>query len=112
MEGTPHEGTTTMMTEDKVLCQNPDPAKQGTRIPRWKYDLVSDAIFCALGKRPDGLPFRDLPTCVRSCLTSDDAHRLGSVSWHTTVVKLDLEARGRIERVPGSKPQLLREIGA
>ncbi len=97
-----------MMAEDRVSCQNPDPEKQGTRIPRWKYELVSDAIFSALNKRPEGFPFRDLPTYVRSCLTRDDAEELGSVSWHTTVVKLDLEARGTIERIPGSTPQLLR----
>ena len=101
-----------MMTEDRVLCRNPDPGKQGTRIPRWKYELVSDAIFSALSKRPDGFPFRDLPTYVRSCLTRDDAENLGSVSWHTTVVKLDLEARGRIERIPDSKLQLLRVVSA
>ena len=100
-----------MMTEDRVLCQNPDPEKQGTRIPRWKYELVSDAIFSALSKRPDGFPFRDLPTYVRSCLTRDDAESLGSVSWHTTVVKLALEAEGRIERIPGSKTQILRVAG-
>ena len=97
-----------MTVTDRVLCRNPDPAKQGTRIPRWKYDLVRDAIFRGLDSRPDGFPFRDLPTYVGKCLTRDDMLRLGSVSWHTTVVKLDLEARGEIQRVPGSRPQLLR----
>ncbi len=100
-----------MMAEDRVACQNPDPEKQGTRILRWKYELVTDAIFSALAKRPGGFPFRDLPTYVRSCLTREDAESLGSVSWYTTVVKLDLEARGRIERIPDSKLQLLRVAG-
>jgi len=99
-----------MTVEDRVLCENPDKGKKGTRIPRWKYELVSDAILMALEKKPGGFPFRDLPTYVRSCLTRDDAAKLGSVSWHTTVVKLDLEAKGTIERVPGSKPQLLRRV--
>jgi hypothetical protein len=31
----------------------------------------------------------------------------GSVLWYYTTVKLDLEARGEIRRVPGSKPQLI-----
>ena len=100
------------MVDDRVLCENPDPAKQGTRIPRWKYELVSDAIFRALQKKPNGFPFRDLPTQVRKCLTRDDAAKLGSVSWHTTVVKLDLEAKRKIERIPGSRPQLLRVVSA
>ena len=32
----------------------------------------------------------------------------GSISWYVTTVKLDLEARGLIERVPRSRPQRLR----
>lgn len=99
-----------MTVTDRVLCRNPDPAKKGTRIPRWKYELVRDAIFRALRSRPNGFPFRDLPTYVGKCVTRDDALRLGSVSWHTTVVKLDLEARGEIERIPGSRPQLIRRF--
>jgi hypothetical protein len=97
-----------MTLEERVLCRNPDPAKHGTRIPRWKYELVRDAIFHALDSRPGGFPFRDLPSFVGRTLTADDVHRLGSVSWHTTVVKLDLEAGHEIERVAGSRPQLLR----
>ena len=97
-----------MKPDDRVLCRNPDPAKHGTRIPRWKYELVRDAILHALDSRPEGFPFRDLPSFVGRTLTPDDVHRVGSVSWHTTVVKLELEARGEIERVPGSQPQLLR----
>ncbi len=31
----------------------------------------------------------------------------GSVMWYYTTVKLDLEARGEIRRVPGSRPQLI-----
>jgi len=97
-----------MKPDDRVLCRNPDAHKQGTRIPRWKYELVRDAIFHALDSRPEGFPFRDLPSFVGRMLTPDDVHRLGSVSWHTTVVKLELEAAGSITRVPHSRPQLLR----
>jgi hypothetical protein len=32
----------------------------------------------------------------------------GSISWYATMVKLDLEARGEIERIPGSSPQRIR----
>jgi hypothetical protein len=32
----------------------------------------------------------------------------GSVSWYTTVVKLDLEARKEVLRIPSSVPQRLR----
>ena len=99
-----------MIAEERVLCRNPDPEKKGTRIPRWKYELVRDAILSALRSRPDGFPFRDLPTQVRKRLTGDDARAVGSISWHTTVVKLDLEARGTIERIRQERPQLLRIV--
>jgi hypothetical protein len=32
----------------------------------------------------------------------------GSIGWYTTIVKLDLEARRLIERIPDKKPQHLR----
>jgi len=32
----------------------------------------------------------------------------GSIGWYTPKVKLDLEARGPIERIPDKKPQHLR----
>ena len=99
-----------MIAEERVLCRNPDPEKQGTRIPRWRYELVRDAIVSALQTRPEGFPFRDLPSQVRNRLTGDDARALGSISWHTTVVKLDLEARGSIERIREARPQLLRLV--
>ena len=34
----------------------------------------------------------------------------GSIKWYLETVKLDLEARGVIERVPKTRPQLLRLI--
>jgi hypothetical protein len=34
----------------------------------------------------------------------------GSVSWYVTTVKLDLEARNVIQRVPGTSPQRLRLV--
>jgi hypothetical protein len=97
-----------MIADERVLCRNPDPTKSGTRIPRWKYELIRDAIVSALSTRPKGFPFRDLPTQVQKRLTHDDARAVGSISWHTTVVKLDLEARGTIERIREARPQLLR----
>ena len=36
----------------------------------------------------------------------------GSITWYVTTVKLDLEARGLIERIPRSSPQRLRLVNA
>jgi len=45
---------------------------------------------------------------VEERLAADERANLGSTGWYTTTVKLDLEAKGEIERVPGSTPQRLR----
>jgi len=34
----------------------------------------------------------------------------GSVTWYVTTVKLDLEARGVVKRVPHSRPQLVKLV--
>ena len=34
----------------------------------------------------------------------------GSINWYVTTVKLDLEARGVVERIPGKSPQRLRLV--
>ena len=93
---------------DYVNCQNPTSGKQLTRIDRWKYETVRDAILGILDNYPEGLPFKDLPDLVAAELTDAQIERLGSVNWHVTTVKLHLEATKRIRRVPRSRPQRIR----
>ncbi len=97
--------------EAKVLCQTPTPGKKGTRISKWKYDLIRAAILKAAPDDETGVEFKRLPALVKKHLSEADLQRLGSLSWYTTTVKLDLEVRGEIERIPGSKPQRIRRIG-
>jgi hypothetical protein len=92
--------------EERILTQHPDPEKQGVNISKHKYDLIRRAIVDSI---------RDQMDITFKALTEDVKHRLkgqfeGSVSWYVTTVKLDLEARGVIERIPGSRPQRLRLI--
>lgn len=95
--------------EERILCQTPSPGKQATRIPRWKYDTIRRAIFEAMGSTADGIAFKDLPREVARTLSAEERERLGSVSWYTTVVKLDLEVKGELKRVPGVRPQHLSQ---
>lgn len=94
--------------EDKVTCETPTPGKKPTRIAKWKYDLVRTAILAVVPCDDQGVEFRVLPKLVEGQISADDLKRLGSVSWYTTTVKLDMEVKGVIERVPASKPQRLR----
>ena len=93
--------------DSKVLCRTPTPDKQPKRIDQWKFDAVRTAILDVLKSSPE-LPFQDLPDRVGRALGSDDRANLGSLGWYTTTVKLELEVRGEIERVPDVTPQRLR----
>lgn len=86
------------------MTLHPDPGKQGVRIDRAKYDLVAQAIQDSLGERGE-ITFMELVQIVEVKL---QARLQGSVAWYVTTVKLDLEAREKIARVPGVQPQRLR----
>ncbi len=100
-----------MSAEEKILVETPTPGKQPTRITRWKYDLIRAAILAVVPTDEHGVEFSALPQLVEAQVSAQDLQRLGSVSWYTTTVKLDLEVKGEIERIPGSKPQRLRLTG-
>jgi hypothetical protein len=93
----------------RIQLLHPDPDKSAPRIDLWKYRAVKSAILLALSADPT-VRFSALPDIVRTNLSPDEVEKLGSVSWYTTSVKLDLEARGLLERIPGSRPQALRLI--
>lgn len=97
-----------MPKEEKILVETPTPGKQPTRIDKWKYDLVRDAILSVVPADENGVEFSQLAQSVKAQISADDLERLGSVSWYTTTVKLDMEVNGELERIPGSKPQRLR----
>lgn len=90
---------------ERVECATPTPGKAPTRIPRWKYEALRRAIHkvvCAAGSR--GATLDDLVEKTPAWLSADELADLGSVSWHVTTVKLDLETKGEISRVAGQSP--------
>ena len=97
-----------MTKSKKVVVETPTPGKLPTRIDKWKYDLVHDAILAVVPADENGVEFNQLAQLVEAHLSPADLEKLGSVSWYTTTVKLDMEVKGEIERIPGSKPQRLR----
>jgi len=93
---------------ERVECRTPTPAKAPTRIERWKFDAVRRAILEAVPAAGEGLPLTGLPAAVAERLTADERARLGSVGWYATTVKLELEVRGELRRLPGPPQRLLR----
>lgn len=88
----------------KTVCRTPN-ASGTTRIPTWKFELMREAILAAVGD--DGVAFKDLKPAVAKLITDDDAQTLGSIGWHMTTVKLEMECAGDIRRVEGRSPQYL-----
>ena len=97
------------MSEDGVLCLTPNKPGAGTRIPHWKFDAVRTAILAVL--KENDVTFQDLTAACKNRMMDADLAKLRSLGWHVRTIKLELECRGEIARVPGSKPQLLKLAG-
>ena len=92
------------MDEDKILTLHPEEGKQGVNISRTKYDMIHQAILNAI--RSQGtISFKGLVSLIDYNLRNRFE---GSIPWYVTTVKLDMEARGEIERIPGPGEQKIR----
>lgn len=92
----------------RIQTRHPQRGKSMPRIDARKYAVVRTAVLKVVPKAKTGIPFSELATRVAEKLPGPVRRTLGSVSWYTTTVKLDLEARGEIERISGITPQRIR----
>ena len=99
--------TSSDRSADRMLTLNATGAR-GVNIERDKYEAMKKALLEVITSEREGTPFKGLSKLVKPLLPKLGFPPEASVSWYTTVVKLDLEARGLIERVSGSKPQRVR----
>ena len=90
---------------EKIMTLHPA-GKQGVNIDKTKYDTVRQAIEQTLQAQP-GVTFSQLTDAVGQRVGDSFD---GSVRWYVTSVKLDLEARGVLERIDGRSPQRLRLV--
>ena len=89
--------------KDKIRTLHPE-KKQGVNISKEKYDIIRNAILCVLQRQKE-ITFMNLSRAVEKEV---NGNFVGSVTWYVTTVKLDMEARGEIKRVPSSRPQLVK----
>jgi hypothetical protein len=91
--------------KDMIRTLHPE-KKQGVNINREKYEIIRKAILSILRTQKE-MTFMALSRAVEK-----DVHGKfeGSVTWYVTTVKLDLEARGAVKRVPNSRPQLVQFV--
>ena len=94
------------MASKKIETLHPDPAKTGVNIDHGKYEQIRASIVQILTEE-ERMTFSELGDLVVKDLTGNFD---GSILWYYTTVKLDLEARETIRRVPGSKPQLVELV--
>jgi hypothetical protein len=91
-----------------VQCLHPDPAKSAPMLDRRLYDLTRAAILDAVPTTGRGLLTASLRTEVANRVPPQ-AYATVAVGWCTTLVRLDLQARGLLLRVPTEgMPRLLR----
>ncbi len=88
---------------DKVLIQHPQ-GKHGVSISKARYELVRATILDLLHDYGEISLTELLMRCEQILVGQLE----GAISWYTTRVKLDLESRGEIERVPGASPEKIR----
>ena len=92
-----------MSGEDRIMLKHPA-GKSGVNISMEKYQMMRDAILEILAEEGEQT-FNGLRSRVENRL---NGRFDGSISWYYTSVKLDLEARGMIERIGSRSPQRIR----
>ncbi|MEO1549957.1 MAG: hypothetical protein AAFR93_05940 [Pseudomonadota bacterium] len=84
--------------DDRVLCRTPAaPQGTGTNIPVWKFEAVRSAILAELSRGK--APASALVARVRDRLPAHELGRLGSLGWHVTTIRLEMEVRGEVARL-------------
>jgi uncharacterized protein DUF6958 len=89
--------------KDTIKTLHPE-KKQGVNISKTKYEIIRKEIISVLRTHKE-ITFMNLSRAVEKEVNGSFE---GSVTWYVTAVKLDLEARGVVKRVPHSRPQLVK----
>lgn len=91
------------MSEEKIRTRHPE-GKKGVNILARRYHQIKDYMLEKLSEKGE-LSYKALDEMANRDLSGKFD---GRISWYVISVKLDLEARQVIERIPGSSPQMIR----
>ena len=89
--------------EEKILTKHPY-NKKGVNISKDRYNKIRNFIISAISKRKE-ITYSELNELAKEKLYGNFD---GSIPWYLVTVKLDLEARKIIERIPNTSPHKLR----
>ena len=99
-----------MSKKEMFEALHPDPEKQGTRVTKATYEAYKEALLKVIPASEEGIEFGALRKAVVPHLDAELVENT-SPGWWSTTVKLDLEARGLIERIEGKGRQRVRRTG-
>lgn len=92
-----------MIDDSRILTLHPQ-GKHGVNVLKRRYEVIKDFILNTL-KEKKKISFEALGDLATKELSQTFD---GKVLWYVVTVKLDLEARGIIERIPKTSPHELR----
>lgn len=92
-------------SEEKILTLNLN-GKNGVNIYKSRYDIMRKSLLSILDKRGE-VTLPELNSLVEIDL---EGKFDGKIGWYLMAVKLDLEARSIIGKVPNKSPQTLTLI--
>lgn len=95
-----------MATEEKIMTLHPQ-GKAGVNILKRRYDFIKDFIVKTVEEHGK-ISYEKLNDLAVEELTESFD---GKVGWYIVTVKLDLEARKILERVPKTSPHQV-QLGA
>ena len=98
-----------MIQKEMFQALHPDPTKNGTRVTKANYDAYRAALLKVIPNSKEGIYFADLSKAAEAHISQEMLNNT-SPGWWTTTVKLDLEARGLIERIEGKGKQRVRLV--
>ena len=89
--------------EPKILTLHPE-GKKGVNILQRRYDIIKNFILKTM-KCNGEISYQELNYLAEKQLSATFD---GKVVWYLVSVKLDLEARGIIQRIPKTSPHRLK----
>ncbi len=90
--------------EEKIRTFHPQ-GKAGVNISRRKYDQIKTALLMIIDENGGEI------SCQNLTAIAEDRFD-GKVGWYVVTVKIDLEARKIIERVPKTSPHRMRRVNS
>ena len=93
-----------------MLTASPNTGTTNTRVNPERYAAMSDALLKVLPSDGPGLTWPEIADAVASHVPDGLFPELKTVRWYSICVRLDLEAKGLVERLQEKKRLHFRRV--